>query len=134
MPNIRPISEDGMTHEEYMTAIYYCRQYKQWHEEITQITITKSPVLTGMPGSHSNTSRTEEVAIRLVELKTKIRNVEEAALDAVNGNRIMYKYIMRCVTNKGITYKMLKQQGMPCGASMFYKARRKFYKNICKKI
>lgn len=128
MPNIRPINEKKyhMSKYRFMELYNFCLQYKEWKEELRYLTDTvSSPRMTGMPVVHSNRDVTQELAIRRKELSDKCKLIEQTAIEA-DGD--IYQYLIKAVTNEGITYNYLREmQGIPCGKDMYYDRRRKFY-------
>lgn len=66
------------------------------------------------------------------ELRRKMKTVEQTALEA-DGE--LYQYLLKAVTNEGITYAHLQMlMDIPCGDQKYYRARRKFYYLLSKKI
>lgn len=58
--------------------------------------------------------------------------IEESAKQA---DHQLYKYILKAVTEEGITYKYLKTvMNIPAGRNYFYEKRRKFYYILSKKL
>lgn len=137
MPNVRPINEKkyGISKHAFATAYAYCLQYPEWISEIKTLSNTyRSPEVTGMPSSHGNTDSTSDAAMRISELKGKISNVEETVKAAVVDYDALYPYLLTYVTTEGSTFRDMRQQGIPCGHTLFYQIRRKFYYLMAKKI
>ncbi|MCQ2499733.1 MAG: hypothetical protein MJ117_00130 [Lachnospiraceae bacterium] len=138
MPNVRPLNKKkyGISKHAFMTARSYCLQYPEWKEELKDtISSVKSPQVTGMPGAHNGKSDpTGALGERRAELSEKIEKVEATVLEAVEGDRVLFKYLLEYVTTEGATFYQMKQKGIPCGSTMFYKMRRYFYFLMAKKI
>lgn len=137
MPNVRPLNSKkyGISKHAFLTAYSYCLQYAEWMEKLENEIITvKSPQITGMPGAHTVSDPTANTAVRSMELLGKIRNVEDAAWEASGKNMVLYGYLLDYVTTEGSTFYQMKQRGMPCERTCFYKMRRYFYYLISKKI
>lgn len=80
MPNVRPLNKKkyGISKHAFGTAYSYCLQYPEWREELGSRTSTvKSPQITGMPGAHSGSDATANLAERRVELREKMQKVED---------------------------------------------------------
>ena len=85
-----------------------------------------------MPITHSNSDVTQNLAIRRAELRNKCELIEMTAVEA---DAELYQYILKAVTNEGITYNYLKMVcNIPCGKDMYYDRRRKFYWLLSQKI
>jgi hypothetical protein len=139
MPNVRPINKKyGISKHAFATAYSYCLQYSEWKAEIENNTDTyRSPQVTGMPtgsGSGGGSDATADAAMRRAELIDKVALVEDTARAAVTGYDEIYPYLLRYVTTEGCTFRMIDQQGVPCGRTLFYEIRRKFYYMMAKKI
>ena len=131
MPNVRPINKKyGISKHAFATAYSYCLQYSEWKADTY-----RSPQVTGMPtGSGGGSDATADAAMRRAELIDKVALVEDTARAAVAGYDEIYPYLLRYVTTEGCTYRMIDQQGVPCGRTLFYEIRRKFYYMMAKKI
>ena len=72
-----------------LVNVCYCLQYPEWREELGGRTSTvKSPQITGMPGAHSGSDATANLAERRVELREKMQKVEDTVREAVGDNKI----------------------------------------------
>ena len=63
--------------------------------------------------------------------KKRYRVVEETVRET---HAKIYPWLLEAVTVEKATYKRLKELGMPCGKSIYYEARREFYKLLSEKI
>lgn len=116
-------------------AYNYCLQYDEWKNELEQKTISlQSPQITGLPGTHSNNSKVEQQAIRTADLESKIRKIEGTVRETIGQDVGLYQYLLNYVTTEGMTFNMIKQQGIPCERTKFYELRRKFYCLMARKI
>ncbi len=137
MPNVRPLNKKkyGITKHAFGTAYSYCMQYNEWKEELALNTNTlRSPQITGMPGAHSGVDATQELAERRLNLTEKIEKIEETVREACGEEMSLYEYLLEYVTTEGSTFKNMKQKGIPCERTCFYKIRRYFYYLMAKKI
>jgi hypothetical protein len=116
-----------------MELYHHCLQYNEWKDELKYKCDTLNSVqITDMPIYHTNSDMTQSLAMRRTFLTEKCNVIEETAKEA---DEILYKYILKAVTNKGITYAYLKTvMDIPCGKDMYYDRRRKFYWLLSKKI
>lgn len=108
-------------------------QYNEWRDELKyKIDTVKSVEITDMPLTHSNGDSTSRLACRRAELNRKCELVEQTAIEA---DSELYQYILKAVTNEGVSYNYLKMvMNIPCGKKMYYDRRRKFYWLIAQKI
>lgn len=113
----------------FLTVLHYCMQYKEWQEQYRQSA--------GLRGVQSNTSPsgigdpTAVQAIRLKELSERINLIEQTANEAEPS---IHPFLLRGVTIEGMTFDMLKAQGIPCERKMYYDRRRKFYWMMAQKL
>ena len=58
-------------------------------------------------------------------LEKNCRLIEQTALEA---DPDIYQYLLKAVTQEGVTFWYLKKiMDMPCGRTMYYDRRKKFY-------
>lgn len=135
MSNVRNTSlkKYNISPHRYMELYHYCLQYNEWQDELKyKYDTVRSIEITDMPISHNNSDVTQALAIRRAELQKKCDLVEQTAREA--GGEIQ-EYILKAVTNEGITYNYLKTLcNIPCGKDMYYDRRRKFYWLLAQKI
>ena len=117
----RPINKDkyGISKHRYLEVIHHCLQYPEWREELENMTDTVKAIQYGQEGkgSPSQASATERLAIKRAELLEKCERIEQTAIEA------------------DATYIYLRDaKGLPCGDQKYYRARRKFYWLMSKKI
>lgn len=128
MPNVRPIGRKyNINKHRFMELYHCCLQYNDWKEFLTVNQDTmKSPMITEMPIPISGKSdKTCVLAIKRAELERKCQIIEDAARAA---DEQLYEYIIKAVTNEGITYNYLQSvMKIPCSHNTWYKVRRKFY-------
>lgn len=128
MPNVRPISEKKyqISKKRFAELYYFCLQYNEWMDELKYNTDTvRSINISNMPKSYRNSDPTQTLAIRRVNLQKKCELIRQAAAET-DGE--IYAYIMKAVTNEGITYNYLKEfMDIPCGKDLYYDRRRRFF-------
>lgn len=135
MQNIRALSEKkwDISNHAFYQAYHFAMRYKEFKELLRNKTSTiKGNSFGEVKGTGGNKSATEELAIKRAKAKTNCRIIEEAAKAADDS---LYKYILKAVTEEGITYKYLRTvMDIPCGKNYFYERRRKFYYILSKKL
>ncbi|MCI8793326.1 MAG: hypothetical protein HFG38_11140 [Eubacterium sp.] len=131
--NSKNCREYKLSKNRYKELYYFCQQYSEWKDMLKCSNHTvKSVVLSGMPGSHSFKDQTSELAEKRVGWQEKIDLVEATAEEA---DPILKNFIIKAVTNDGVTYTYLSQRmEIPCGKNMYYEKRRKFYWLLDKKL
>ena len=116
-----------------MELYHFCLQYNEWRDELKYKTDTvKSVQISDMPITRGISDSTGELAVRRAELLKKCEAIEQSAIEA---DAEIYQYIIKAVTNEGISYTYLSNiMNIPCGKAMYYDRRRKFYWLLSKKI
>lgn len=137
MPNIRPINKNKyqISKHRFFELYHFCLQYNEWKEELACKCDTVRSVDTSgtmVIGTNIVSDPTSNLSIRRVEIIKKCELIEEAALET---DKTLYRYILKAVTNEGMTYNYLRTvMGMPCGKNVYYNMRRKFYWILSKKM
>ncbi len=135
MSNIRNTSlrKYNISPHRFMELYHYCLQYNEWKDELEyKCDTVRSIEITDMPVTHSNSDATQNLAIRREELSRKCELIEQTAKEA---DPDIYQYILKAVTNEGVTYNYLYSvMNIPCGKDMYYDRRRKFYWLLSQKI
>lgn len=119
--------------EKYLTAVHYCRQYKDWLREYRSLGgEPRALQYDGSIGGSSQGNPTEKIGIRRMELSQKIQLIQDTVYDVDPG---IYKWLLKGVTEKGITATYLKKKlNMPCSEEYYYKRRQEVLKLISDKI
>lgn len=135
MQNIRPISEKkwDITKHAFYQAYHFAMRYKEFRDILKYKTSTVgSPNMDGMPKGGEIGNATQDLAITRQQAEQNCRLIERTA--AVAGGEI-YTYLLKAVTEEGISYKYLKEiMNIPCGKDLYYDRRRKFYYLLSKEI
>lgn len=136
MPNIRPLNKYKyrISKHRFYELYHFCMQYNEWRRELVDLknTIAVSNLDNISQSNNNNSSVTERMALRIIDLQNKCELVEQTAIEADNE---IYQYILVAVTTEGVTYNYLKtNEGLPCGKNMYYNRRRKFYYLLSKKV
>ena len=133
--NVRPISEKkyNISKHRFRELYYFCLQYQEWLDELKYKTDDVSSVgITNMPTSHNTNSNVERLALRRVQLEEKCKILEQTAIET---DETLYQYIIKAVTNEGVSYNYLKMvMNIPCCKNVWYDRRRKFYYLLSEKI
>lgn len=117
----------GISKNRFKELYYWCLQYNEWKDELKYKTDTvKAIEAHDMPGgSGSIGSPTERLAMRRSKLEENCRLIEQTAIET---DPDLYQYILKAVTDEGITYRYLSLiMGIPCSQNTYYERRRKFY-------
>ena len=133
--NVRPLSEKkyNISKHRFRELYYFCLQYQEWLDELKYKTDDVSSVgITNMPTSHNTNSNVERLALRRAQWEEKCKILEQTAIEA---DPELYQYILKAVTNEGISYNYLKMvMNIPCCKNVWYDRRRKFYYLLSEKI
>lgn len=117
---------------EFYTVYHYALQYHDWVDRRNDLVNAVQAIRYDKESVQSSPSQDglEMQAIRIAELSHKIQLVERTAFDA---DPSIYKWILKAVTNEGVSYEALKNpsssdtEPIPCGRSYYLERRRKFY-------
>lgn len=134
MGKVRPLNEKkyNINKHRFMELYYHCLQYPGWKEELKYIDDTVKSIQYGtMRGGGNNESALERAAIKRRELEEKCELIEQTAMEA---DPDIYQYILAGVTQEHANYRYLKHKGIPCGQTMYYNRRRKFYWLLSQKV
>lgn len=116
-----------------MELYHYCLQYNEWVDELKyKCDTVKSTQINDMPSSHATTDATGNLGTRRAMLSKKCEVIEQCALET---DADIYQYIIKAVTNEGITYTYLREvMNIPYSHNTWYDRRRKFYWLLDKKV
>lgn len=112
---------------------HYCLQYNEWIDELKyKYDTLKSAQVNDMPASRTKTDATGNLAARRAILSKKCEVIEQCALET---DANICQYIIKAVTNEGITYTYLREvMNIPYSHNTWYDRRKKFYWLLDKKI
>lgn len=120
--------------EKFMEVYYFTLQYPEWKKEYESSLGTRGMSYDGMPGStYHEGSETEDLAIRLSALSHKIDLITHTAHEASAGYPGIEPYLLRGVTERGVTYNTLLHDGIPYNRNVYYNLRHKFYFKLSQK-
>jgi len=135
LPNVRALNRDKykISKHRFAEVYHFCMQYNEWKDELRyRIDTVNGIELSDMPKANSSSDATSKLAMRRAELRRKCELVEHTAIEA---DPEIYQYILKAVTNEGISYNYLKMvMGIPCGKNYYYNRRRRFYWLLSSKI
>lgn len=110
MPNVRPLNKRyGISKHAFLTAYSYCHQYREWQKAIDK------------SGAREDSYESD------TQIKEKIWKIEDTVREAVQDYPALYPYMLEYVTEEGTTFQQMQQKGIPCGSTLFYTLRRRFY-------
>ncbi|MCJ7855089.1 hypothetical protein MUJ63_02100 [Lachnospiraceae bacterium NSJ-143] len=132
---VRPLNKNkyDISKHRFFELYHFCLQYNEWVEELKNNTnAVKSLSFTGVSSKEGGVSdSTARLALRRAELEEKCSLIVETAKEA---DIRIYDYIIKAVTNENMTYTYLSMKlNIPCGQTMFYDRKRKFYYLLDKK-
>lgn len=131
MTRVRPMGKMyTISKHRFLELYHFCLQYNEWKDMLAYKTDTvRSPSITGMPTAKGKTSdKTCDLVIDREELSKKIELIRDTAFET---DEYMMPYIIKAVTNEGITYNYLStRMDIPCSKNTWYKIRRMFYYNL----
>ena len=135
MTKIRPEIKRGewkLSKHAFYTAYHYALQYPEWKDMYYSIVDLSSSGNDGMPHASGVSNPTESKGLKALGLSEKIKMIEDTAKEA---GEDLYPWLLKGVTNEGITYNYLRMiMRIPCGKNQYYDKRRKFYALLCDKI
>ena len=127
-PSVSKKNKYWISKHRFYEISHHCLQYAEWKDELRNLQASigvKAVKMDGMPHGTEVGSPTESIALRIYDLEEKIKRVEDAAYES---DPVIEKFILKAVTNDGITFNYLKNvMGIPCEKDMYYDRRRKFY-------
>jgi hypothetical protein len=129
----KPGSKYYIEPEKYSHVVAWCRCYPLWVKELETlpdtsraITYDKDKVQTSI-----STDPTSELAMRRIGIERK-KNLLETTIQAVSPE--IYAWMLKGITNRGLTARDLIQQGMPCGRNYYSRKKAQIYYQLSKKI
>lgn len=127
-PELSIKNEYWIDKHRYYELKHFCLQYNEWkrlHSESDGYGGKSSIASLGRVGLTSRVDDgTARYAIERDIYAGRIKMVEDAAISA---DSVLYKYLLKAVT-EGLSFTYLKTKlGMPCGRSTYYKIYRRFF-------
>lgn len=119
--------------EDYKAAVYWCRRYPLWLKELETLPDTSKGIdySTDKVQTSSNYDATADTAIRRSEILAKVTLLEGIAKAVMPE---CPEYLIRGVTEEGVTVEELIRSGMPFGKNLYLRRRQQFYHLLAKKI
>ena len=100
---------------------HFCLQYPEWKRIYSEIDGYNS---TASESDTRYSDRTAKYGIQRAECATKIKMIEDAAMEA---DSALYEYILKAVTEE-LSFTYLKSKlNIPCGKDMYYDRYRRFF-------
>lgn len=118
--------------EEYLTAIHYSLRYPLWVEELKTAADTGRAIRYDKDKVQSSNDydQTAEVAMRMVEISSKISLVDDTIHTVAKG----MDAFLRMGVCYGLTFPQLKTRGIPCERKTYYEIRQRYYFELANKI
>ena len=124
----------ALSKHEYLHAKYFALRYNEWRDEYEALgdpsrglRYDKERVQTS-----GDYDPVETAGIRRAELAEKIEIIEQTVNET---DKELYRWLIKGVTEEFATYRYLRYTlNMPCGDQKYYRARRRFYFLLSKKI
>lgn len=115
----------------YLSTKYWCMEYPDWKRELAASPDMSSAIRYDMDRVQTSAgNKLEDIAIKRVEIESKVKLMENAAKRAAPG---FYMYLL-----DGVSYDLpfwqLEKRGIPCSKKLYYPAKRYFYWLIAQKI
>lgn len=119
--------------EDYRAAVYWCKRYPLWLKELETLPDTSKGIdySTDKVQTSSNYDATADTAIRRSEILAKVMLLEGIAKAVMPE---CPKYLIRGVTEEGVTVEELIRSGMPFGKNLYLRRRQQFYHLLSKRI
>lgn len=135
MPRIRAEHKRGeysLSKHEFYAAYHYALQYNEWKDRHDSIIGLHSVASDGQPKGTKVGNPTESQGIKAADLNSKMKIIEDTVSEVAPD---IYKWLLKAVTNEGITYVYLSTvMQIPCGKKYYYERRRRFYYLLAQKI
>lgn len=133
MTKARNAKQYNISKHRFLELYHFCCQYPEWKEQLKNMTDTmrgSDPSKEMSAGSGG--SATERLALKRATLRERCELIEQTAIEA---DAELYQYIIEGVTCDYATFRYLKDvRKMPCEKDMYYKARKKFYYILSRKL
>lgn len=110
----------------YYELKHFCLQYNEWKKAYASCceSVIFSSKFEQMGSTNMPSDLTAKYATLRAEYAKKIQLIEDVAIAA---DPILYKYILKAVT-EGLSYPYLKTtMNIPCGKDMYYDRYRRFF-------
>lgn len=119
--------------EIFDSVVTYCRCYPLWVKELQTLPDTSKAIVYDKDRvqTSGDYDATAETAMRREELARKVKLIEDTASEAAPEMRA---WLIRGVTDKGVTLNDLLAQGMPWNKNVYAKARAYFYYLMSRRI
>ena len=135
MSNIRDITSEEYNISKYRfrELVYFCLQYNEWKQKLKEDNSTLYGANLGnIVSPNIKSDAVQKLAVCRAEWSRKCQLVEDTAQEA---SPVLAKYILKAVTEEGITYNYLScVMHIPCEKGLYYKSRRKFFYLLSKKM
>lgn len=121
-PEVKASNKYYISKHRFYELKHFCLQYPEWKENLDSLTILRGQSYEFSAKTEKD-SETEKIAIKIASLRSKMEQVEQAAIAS---DADIYPFIFKSVT-EGISYEKLIAHGIPCGRDYFYDRFRRFF-------
>lgn len=119
--------------EDYRAAVYWAKRYPLWIKELQTLPDTSKGIDYSIDKVQTSSSydATADTAIRRSEILSKVVLLEGIAKAVMPE---CPKFLIRGVTEEGVTVEDLINSGMPFGKNLYLRKRQQFYHLLSKRI
>lgn len=124
-------SEYYLPEETYRMVQHFCFSYKEMQTELMTLEGLRSPVIDDMPHGTTVGNPTERIGMRRAELSRKIDIIDTACREVSQAG---YMWLWKGVTDKSMSYRALREKGMPYNHNQYGAMKRKVYWKVAQEI
>lgn len=117
--------------ETFRMVQHFCYSYNEMKEELESMGILRSPVIDDMPHGTNVGNPTERLGTRRAELSRKIDIIDHACKEV---SQTGYMWLWKGVTDKNMSYRVLRENGMPYGHNAYGAMKRMVYWKVAQEI
>ncbi len=135
MTRVRILSEKNkyyLPKEELLTVLHFALQYANWDAELRTAPDTSKAITydTDRVQTSNDSDPSSEIAMRRYTIAKK-RDLVDEVLHQVAPE---IEEFLRLGVCYGFTFWQLEARGMPCGKTMYYDRRQRFYWELARRI
>lgn len=117
----------------HLELVHHCLQYNDWKQQYSELNLYPMITYDQLVKDRNLSDPTKQKAYARLYFSILIDNVHESAKEACNDD-MLAKYLIKGVT-KGYSYQTLRSRyGIPYSKDIYYKAYRKFFYILDKKL
>lgn len=123
-PELSKKNDFWLSKHRYYELKHYCLQYPEWKRQLANLSGLSKNGTTVKTKNSNIGDPTGSTAIMVSDLKTKIKEIDDAAKKA---DVVLAEYIVKAVTEDRSYNYLNTYLNMPCGRDSYYKIYRKFF-------